>query len=510
MVRSKAVFMLAAVLAPLAVRVLAGPLPGSTFAHGYWTGGAYADVETGNFSYCAMHANLDAGNRIVARALPGGAVSFGIVNDGWRFHQGDLVRVVVELDELREYATAATVVRESIAALTLTDSRRLLDKIVDRSRAGTCRGVEATNGGLPFEITTFANLRSCAEKYHAHASSSLANKSARATAGNMHRAADLLVDYGLERPAISGVFSHPRTPIPRKFGDQRDSIFAGEIRIVLPRQNTACTPAPEWARTTPQPRAQRGIIEIDPIEISLSGIGPVAIDRIEIEPIRIDPIDIRTARVPPIEIAPILLKEFVQPIRPDFGTDAQTPPFETRAVQPHSAKVDSLINAKVEARTNVTVGIAPVFIIDWDFDNVSPPGGLHPAIPNIEMVRSKFSAPVEDTNAAKPPNAIDPPRWAGIHGRILAKSSTDALKRGRQTGTTADKSGPVADSRIYPITVAVVVRPTNIVAQSKKRRVLMFVNPREVAPQIRSMTPMGSAPIFDGDIWANPPAGKDD
>lgn len=135
------------------VLVLCIGLPATGIAReiavGAWTGSAYFDEQTGEFSHCAISAEYGGGDTLVFSITSGGKIVLGVSNPQWRFREGDRYPVYLSVDrrDLGRYEAIAN--RENAVYIYLAYSEEMIRLL----RKGRVLYLEASQETLRYKLT---------------------------------------------------------------------------------------------------------------------------------------------------------------------------------------------------------------------------------------------------------------------------------------------------------------------------------------------------------------------
>lgn len=150
-----------------AMPALAEEIPGSTIISGNWSGAAYTQESTGQFSHCAIQADYRSGDTLLFAVNRMGFVTVGVVNRAARMTIGETFPVSLTVDNRRQFHGTATAVRTDMASLDILD----LDTALNALRRGYTLRVRASGYEQDFNLTgTFRALEDvvrCAVYYDA-------------------------------------------------------------------------------------------------------------------------------------------------------------------------------------------------------------------------------------------------------------------------------------------------------------------------------------------------------
>lgn len=110
----------------------AGPL--RAFQVGLWSGGAYTDDRTGDFTHCSAGVAYDSGINMFVLVTGSYRWWLGFINPQWALAPNTRLAVELRLDDGPPFARAATVPSGQLLLVPLPDNSRLLDTFRRSSR----------------------------------------------------------------------------------------------------------------------------------------------------------------------------------------------------------------------------------------------------------------------------------------------------------------------------------------------------------------------------------------
>jgi len=105
----------------------AGPLRG--FQAGLWTGGAYTDDRTGDFTHCSAGVAYDSGINMFILVTGDHRWWLGFINPRWSFAPNEKMPVELRFDGGPRLAVTATVPSRLIVLVPLPSDPRLIDRL---------------------------------------------------------------------------------------------------------------------------------------------------------------------------------------------------------------------------------------------------------------------------------------------------------------------------------------------------------------------------------------------
>ncbi len=119
----------------------AGPIPGSSFAYGNWSGEAFFDDETRAFTHCAVSASYVSGDQLIFSIERNGVIAIGVASPALKLVPGAQFPVSIIVDNRRPYYGTAFAMSEGHASVFIDD----LDAALDAFRRGRVLTVEGVS-----------------------------------------------------------------------------------------------------------------------------------------------------------------------------------------------------------------------------------------------------------------------------------------------------------------------------------------------------------------------------
>lgn len=124
-------------------------IPGSEFAVGNWSGGAYTLADTGGFSHCAVSAPYLSGDTLIFTVNRDVTVSVAVVSPTFRLVAGQTFPVALRVDSRAPYYVQAQAVDSDFATLLLQN----FDEAMRALQGGRTLYVDSAFGGGVYDLT---------------------------------------------------------------------------------------------------------------------------------------------------------------------------------------------------------------------------------------------------------------------------------------------------------------------------------------------------------------------
>jgi hypothetical protein len=128
---------------------VAQDIPGSYFAYGNWSGGAYLDSQTGAFSHCAVSASYLSGDMLVFSMSRDGVIGVGVASPALNLQPGVSFPVSIVVDRRRPYYGTAVALDSDHASVFIEE----LDAALDAFRRGFTLTVEGVSMRGQYDLT---------------------------------------------------------------------------------------------------------------------------------------------------------------------------------------------------------------------------------------------------------------------------------------------------------------------------------------------------------------------
>lgn len=124
-------------------------IPGSFFAYGNWSGGAFVDAATGAFSHCAVSASYLSGDNLIFSITRDGVIGVGVASPSLNLQPGSSFPVSIVVDRRRPYYGTAFATSDKQAAVFIEE----LDAALDAFRRGFTLTVEGVSMVGQYDLT---------------------------------------------------------------------------------------------------------------------------------------------------------------------------------------------------------------------------------------------------------------------------------------------------------------------------------------------------------------------
>jgi len=191
----------------------AGPL--RAFQVGLWSGGAYTDDRTGDFTHCSAGVAYDSGINMFVLVTGGSRWWLGFINPRWAFTPNASLPVELRLDGGTPFARVATVPSGQLLLVPLPDNSRLIDTFRRASQLNLIAERETFFFKLSDTFAVMDELTGCVRRsLETHAPSSLPPTSASAESETKVPAAGARTSSATPSPAAAPPTAASEMPAP--------------------------------------------------------------------------------------------------------------------------------------------------------------------------------------------------------------------------------------------------------------------------------------------------------